>query len=1270
MKVSPQPYLPQMVGQWDEDARGQLHQCLEGSMVFVDISGFTALSERLAKHGKLGAEELTAVISSTFAELIGAAYSFGASLLKFGGDALLLFFSKEGHSLRACAAARAMQRRLEEVGVCYTSAGKVTLRMSVGIHTGMFDFFLVGGSHRELIVSGPATTRTVEMEATARAGQILISPGTAQAIPAINRGRVIGPGVLLKGDVEAERVGQGNATSSSEEFNQFVPIGLCELLLSGEVEPEHRPAAVAFLHFQGVDDLIYSDGAESAAERLDALIRAVQEAVDERAVTFMATDIATNGGKVILTAGVPMTTGRDEEEMLLALRQVMSGGPVLPTSVGVSWGRIFAGEVGTPYRRTYTVMGDAVNLAARLMARAPTGEIYATTEVVAGSRTTFSVEHIKPFLVKGKKLPIDALSVGEPQGSKSRREAGGLPLIGRDKELEMLNAAWEKVRNRDGQMVELASDQGMGKSRLLEEFLIESQPGKVIRAECRLYQSATSYFPFRGLLGEAWGIVGLGAEGSEKALAELVDTVAPELRPWLSLIGLPLGLDIAGSVQASQLEDQFRPARTIAAVGALLEATLTDPVMFVIEDAHWMDEPSRGLLAGLVSGLERGPWMFVLTRSLGEGGYVAPALRSVTRIELQPLGLDEAKDLIFAATEDAPLTQEQVDALARQADGNPLFLTELLQTLRHTGSLDEIPQSLEAMIATRIDALPQSDRNVLRRLSVLGTGFRLEQVSAVLGGEDETTQDHSDSVERLSGFVTVDESGWIEFDHSLIREVAYDGLPYRTRERLHARVGDATFAGCRGRPEEIAEILSIHYFYAKRWSRTWRFSQMAGDKAREIYANREAAEFYRRALIAARRLDWVTDADRATVLTSLAGVLYEAGLYVEAIAALRDATRVIDHDPVSRAELQRLLARAYQKLGKPSRGLRETAIGLNVLDASDDIEARRARARLRAARAGILSDLFRPRATLKVGLQAVEEARECGEMEALARAYTYIDEAYQTLGQRELANHERLALEIFEDLGDLSGIVLIAINLGVQAYADGQWDEAIAMYSRAQEVSRKSGNDHAEGAAAVNLGEVLISRGRLDEAETVLQQARRVLRSRKDVLFVAFAEAQLGRLMMERGEHRASIGLLTRIVDDAIESGQSFIAVDTSVHLADAHVRNDDPEAALRVIAAAEELAGEDAALYEVPLERLRAAALVTLGRLDEAADCVDHSLRSALRQGLVYEEALLLLIRSEIPGVASESDSEEATRLLGDLGAPLPYAHRFPSPMLNATST
>ena len=1264
MNSSPQPYLPRMVRDWDEDAPGHLHQCLDGSMVFVDISGFTAMSERLAKYGKLGAEELTAVIAATFHELLAAAYSFGASLLKFGGDALLLFFTGDQHVLRSCAAARAMQQRLDEVGVCATSAGQVTLRMSVGIHTGMFDFFLVGGSHRELIVSGPAATRTVEMEAAARAGQVLVSPGTASALPAANRGRTSGPGVLLKGAMDVESSARRHVESPPDELAQFVPIGLCQLLLSGEVEPEHRPATVAFLQYHGVDDIIEGDGADVAGQRLDSLIRSVQEAADARAITFLATDIATNGGKVILTAGVPSTTGNDEEEMLLALRRVISGGPALPISVGVTWGRVFAGEVGTPYRRTYTVMGDTVNLAARLMARAPAGELYASAEVISGSRTTFELSSLEPFMVKGKKLPVNALSVGDPQGSKSRRATSGLPLIGRDQELTVLTSAWENARGAKGQMVELAADAGMGKSRLVEEFLATTQPDRVIHSECRLYQAATPYFPFRALLRAAWGFEDLDGESLEMELREMVDEAAPELTPWISLVGLALGLDLPDTVEAAQLEDQFRPTRTLAAVAALMEATLSEPTVFVIEDTHWMDEPSRGLLAGLVVGLERQPWMFVLTRRPGEDGFVAPDVPGVQRIELHSLGIEAAKRLIFSVTEDAPLAPQQVERLAVQADGRPLFLIELLQTLRTTGSLEEIPQSIEAMIATRIDTLPLADRNLLRRLSVLGNGFQIGQVSAVLGEEGGIPADHQRAVRRLSGFLTVDKSGSVNFQHALIRDVAYDGLPFRTREQLHARVGDSIYAACAGHPEEFAELLSLHYFYAKKWSRTWRYSRMAGDHAKEIYANHEAAAFYKRALQASTKLDWVDGSDRVKVLRSLASVLFEADSFDEAITSLREAARLIGDDPVARADLRLSSARCYLRKGALSRALRETALGLKLVEKSDLPEAKRATARLRALRSSVLSDQFRPRMALKVGLRAIEEAEASGELDALARAYTSIDEAYQILGLRDEAVHEEKALEIFEELGDLSGITLLAINLGVQAYADGRWDDAVEMYAKAQEVSRRSGNSSAEGAAAANLGEVLISRGSLDEAETVLNEARRVLRGQNVIGFALFAETQLARLTMERGDALAAANALDQVIEEANRIGQSFFAIDASVHLADALTRAGDPKRAIEVTSVTRELAGEDAALYEVPLERLRAAALIALAKPEEALAHIEPALVSAREQRLVYEEALLLLIKAQT-GFDKGEALEEANRLLKDLGASAPYFHLLPSPTL-----
>ncbi|MGH8927364.1 MAG: adenylate/guanylate cyclase domain-containing protein, partial [Acidimicrobiia bacterium] len=782
-----QQYLPRLVRDWDDLSPGARHRAIDGSMVFVDVSGFTKMSERLARHGKVGAEEVTEVIGGTFDRLLGEAYAYGASLLKFGGDALLLFFQGDLHHLRGCAAAVGMRQSLRDLGRFATTAGQVSLRMSVGIHSGAFDFFMVGRSHRELIVAGTAATETTTMESIAKAGQILVSGATARLLPRRNVGRQIGSGFLLSGQVEAAR-SEIEPASPRAELAQFLPAALRESLLVGGVEPEHRPVAVGFIHFMDFDQLVTTSGTEAAAAALDRLIISVQGAVEARGVTYLASDIAPDGGKIILAAGVPQATGNDEEQMLLALREIVDSQIDLPLQVGVNWGPVFAGEIGPYYRRTYTIMGDTVNLAARLMAKASAGQILATRDVLDGSRTLFETNELEPFYVKGKQQPVQAFAVGDPSGSRAAADVA-TPLVGREHELEVLDDAWKSAAASRGRVVELIAEPGMGKTRLLQEFLLRSGDSRIIRAECRLYQAATPYFPFRALLRQALDAEDADPQQLVDSLRERVSEMAPTLLPWLALFGAVLDVEIEPSPEVAQLETQFRPARTVAVVGTLLEAIVTARTLLVVEDTHWMDDASRELLAGLMSGLERQPWMLILTRRPGEAGFVAPPASHVSRIELQPLTPAQAESLINSATSDHPLLPAQVAALAARAAGNPLFLVELLRSLSLGADVDTLPQSVEGLIAARIDRLPPSDRHLLRRLAVLGNGFMAEHTKAVI--PEVPSGALVRTLRRLGDFVTLSHNGWVQFRHALIRDVAYESLPFKTRSQLHCAVGNS-----------------------------------------------------------------------------------------------------------------------------------------------------------------------------------------------------------------------------------------------------------------------------------------------------------------------------------------------------------------------------------------------------------------------------------------------------------------------------------------------
>jgi class 3 adenylate cyclase len=433
----------------DPDHRGWT---VEGTAVFVDVSGFTALSEQLARKGREGAEQITELIGRVFESLLAVAYDHGGSLVKFGGDALLLWFDGEHHAPRACSAAALMRAVLGEVGRIDLPGVQVTLRMSQGVHSGLFHFFAVGSAHIELLVTGPAWSRLVAMEHAAEADEILLSAETVAALPAGCAGEAKGPGVLLRdappGHSEKMPL-RPRPVMPAETVIRCLPAAIRAHVLGPGGIPEHRPVAVAFIRFEGTDALIAEHGPDAAAEALHQLVSAVAAATEELEVAFLASDVDADGGKLILTAGAPKATGDDEEHMLLALRKVVDGKFALPIRIGVHRGSVFAGDIGPPYRRTYTVMGDAVNLAARVMAKAEPGRIYATGDVLDRSNTLFETTELEPFAVKGKAEPVRAWAVGRAKGSRARQTTlARLPLTGRNAELGVIRKAFTPARVR------------------------------------------------------------------------------------------------------------------------------------------------------------------------------------------------------------------------------------------------------------------------------------------------------------------------------------------------------------------------------------------------------------------------------------------------------------------------------------------------------------------------------------------------------------------------------------------------------------------------------------------------------------------------------------------------------------------------------------------------------------------------------------------------------------------------------------------------------
>jgi len=1249
------PYVPRLVVDWLRHCPDQVYREVDGSLAFVDISGFTKLTERLARKGRVGAEEMSDILSATFSALLAVAYADGAGLVKWGGDAVLLLFEGPGHAARAARAAYRMRQTMREVGRIATTSGLVTLRMSVGIHSGVFHFFLVGDPqlHRELLVSGPAASVTAQVEATASAGEIGLSPATA----ALLSPRVVRPGPdgiwLLSGEppVPGDEPAPELPRTDGLDLGGLLSAPVRAHLLAGGGEPEHRRIAVAFIQFSGTDDLLADAGPAVLAQALDECVRNVQEAASRHGVTFFETDINRDGGKIMLVSGAPVSGGRNEERMLLATRLVLDRPGRLPMRIGVNCGPVFSGDFGPEFRRTYSVKGDAINLAARVMGKAVPGQMLATSDVLARSRTLFETEPLLPFMVKGKSQPVNAASVGPLAGTA--HEAHELPLVGREQELQVLGRAVADAVAGHGLLVELVGEPGIGKTRLVAELLDRAPEMVTVTAACAEYESSTPYFPWRRLLRE---IASLPEQAPpDLVLRRLSDRVAPnhpELVAWLPLLGAPLDVELPPTPETSELSEKFRKARLEEVVERFLEATLTTPTVLVVEDAHLMDEASADLLTRLAASVSQNPWLLLVTRWDQPTGFQPSTLTGSVAVRPAPLGEHDGLALVAAATSGAPLNPHRVDAIVARSGGNPMFLQGLLAAPADATGEGDLPESVEGMITSQIDRLPPGERSLLRCAAVLGASFSEDHLRHLLAADELPTG--SASLHRLGEFLQPAGHGRFRFRHTLMRDVAYHGLAFRRRRELHGRAGQ-TLERSTATPQEYAELLSMHYFHAGRHTESWHYSTIAGQRSKAKYAYVEAAEFFRRAAECARRNPDVNDADLAAVYEGLGDAELRVGHYDAARQSYREARRRVSDD-VRVAEL--LLKEAEMQLhqGRLPQTLAMLSRGLTRLGSREDSGALGQRSLVESSYAWCRSRQGRYREAWRWARQAREHAITAQHPTALAEAYGILEQVATWASYPRDEPYGQRALALYVELGDTLQQANTQNNLAAAAFFAGRWPEAVAMFEQARDAFERAGDVLGSSWATYNLADVALRQGRIADADALLSDPRAVSGGLKEAELLAFVARELGRARALGGRVSEGREMLesarARFVDlsevvEVLVADAALVECDLLEGLAE--------EAMTRVTSAVERAQGLDAATVLPTLRRLHAATLLALGRPTEAKAYLESVLAGEGDQGS-FERGFLLVTLAEacsrLSDPAATVWAERAQEILGDLQA------------------
>jgi tetratricopeptide (TPR) repeat protein len=484
------------------------------------------------------------------------------------------------------------------------------------------------------------------------------------------------------------------------------------------------------------------------------------------------------------------------------------------------------------------------------------------------------------------------------------------------------------------------------------------------------------------------------------------------------------------------------------------------------------------------------------------------------------------------------------------------------------------------------------------------------------------------ALRRLDDFLVPGGPQTVRFRHGLLRDAAYETLPYRRRRELHGRAAGLIERTAGARAEDQAELLALHYHAARRWPETWRWARVAADQSLRRAAPVEAAGFLSRALDAGRALPATPSSELAGVAERLGDAARLGGRPEAAAAAYGEARRRMRGDAVAEAKLCLKTGRLGDRSRHVSQSLRWYTRGLHTLEAlGDDPAAVRVRAQLTLAHGATRLRAGRLKECVPLLRAALDGAAAIGDKPTLAHGYFLIFAALSDLGDPEADAFRELPLPIYQELGDHAGQAMVLNNLGIDAYYRAHWDEAVDLYERSRVASEHIGDAIESATALNNIAEIRSDQGRFEEAEELLREALQTFRASGFGVGEGIVWSNLGRLAARRGDLDGARDRLARARTVLESIGSDQLTLEVDAREAERMLFAGDRAGALRLAGAIRlrlQQIGEVPTLMAM-LQRMAGYAKLQSGAPEEARARFGESAALARRADAPYEEALAL---------------------------------------------
>ncbi len=656
----------------------------------------------------------------------------------------------------------------------------------------------------------------------------------------------------------------------------------------GDFLAELRTTVPLFIKFTGLD----YDQDDQAGDKLDSFVRQTQAILQRYEGYLLQITMGDKGSYLYISFGAPIAHENDAVRAARAALELHELAATLdfiqPLQIGINQGMAFSGAYGSPARRTYGVMGNHVNISARLMTTAEAGQTIISSAVASALEKKFALLALPPVKLKGVRgdFPIWALTGRKTAPPRVSLGSSTAPMVGRDAEMERIQALLERLANGRSANLLIEGSAGIGKSRLVQELVQRVDPTThaLYIGSGNAIEQSTLYRAWQPVFEKIFALPLHTDEMKTDASwqAKILEQLAPEKRPFAPLLNPILPLDLPDTDTTAQMTGEVRQENSLQLLtDVLITATSTKlstgvstkPLILIIEDAHWLDSASWALIRRVQSQLS--PLLLVLvTRPFDD---IMPAvyadllgMGATTRLHLDTLPLADIDTLICQRLGVDSLPQPVSDLIHNKAEGHPFFSEELAYALRDTGLIEiqdgtcriaaniknfstlNFPNTIQGVITSRIDQLTPAQQLTLKVASVIGRVFAYRLLRNIYPNAQQQVDilQDLDLLEQLE--ITPKETpepnlSYI-FKHIVTQEVAYSLMTFAQRQRLHEKTAVWYEEGQESDLTRHYPLLAHHWHQAGDSDKAVSYYSKAGENAFFNYANQEAIRFLNQAL--------------------------------------------------------------------------------------------------------------------------------------------------------------------------------------------------------------------------------------------------------------------------------------------------------------------------------------------------------------------------------------------------------------------------------------